>query len=882
MTPPRLPKLLLTFLLPERYRDQQIGDLDEGFRSRATPSGVARARAWYWRQVLKSVGPAISLRIRHARLPKPSESNAMDTLFQDLRFAVRAMIKRPSFAVVATATLALAIGVNTAIFSLVSVIVFADLPMQDKATVSVIRSTNPQQDIDRAGVSYADFLDIRDQVESLESVSALTGAQWVMSTDDGEPLRVTGNRITVNTLDTWRLSTVAGRGFLPGEDLLDAEPVAIMAHNVWVSRFGSDPGVVGSTFRLDGVEHTVVGIMTPKMEFADLGDAEFWVPTRLDRESEPRDQRVFYVSGRLRPGATHAQVQQQIAVVSSRLADEYPTSHGGWVLSAQPVQDSLVDDQADTILLLLSMTVAFVLLIACANVANMLLARATSRGRELAVRAALGARRVRLVRQLLTEAFLIALTASALGLALAKGLLEALVLISAGSEPVFLMAELDLRVLLFTLGVALATPLAFGLLPALSASSGDATAALKEGSARSGGRRGARTRGLLVGAQMSLAVMLMVVAGLMVRSVIKLQTRTLGFDPDGLLTAEIDLPDNKYTDDESIREFYRAMQDEVTGLPGVAGAELASARPAIGLGDRSILELEGRPASDGAARPVGFVMTVTPGYMDLLGIPLMKGRAFGAQDDEESFRVALVSREAAERFWPDNDAVGARFRIVREGAEEWIQVVGVVADLRSAREAEKGDPQIYVPFAQNPESAMIVLARTAGDPALLGPGLRQAVWSVDPEQPVDEMRTMDEAIYERQSGNYALIMLFSTFAVFALVMAAVGIYGVMSYSVSQRSAEISIRRALGAESDDVSRMILGQGAKILVLGIAAGMVGAFLLSRMVAGIVFGISATDPVTFIGVPAILGLVALVANYVPARRATKIDPMTALRME
>ncbi|MEE8146095.1 MAG: ABC transporter permease, partial [Longimicrobiales bacterium] len=459
MTPPRLPKLLLTFLLPERYRDQQIGDLDEGFRSRATPSGVARARAWYWRQVLKSVGPAISLRIRHARLPKPSESNAMDTLFQDLRFAVRAMIKRPSFAVVATATLALAIGVNTAIFSLVSVIVFADLPMQDKATVSVIRSTNPQQDIDRAGVSYADFLDIRDQVESLESVSALTGAQWVMSTDDGEPLRVTGNRITVNTLDTWRLSTVAGRGFLPGEDLLDAEPVAIMAHNVWVSRFGSDPGVVGSTFRLDGVEHTVVGIMTPKMEFADLGDAEFWVPTRLDRESEPRDQRVFYVSGRLRPGATHAQVQQQIAVVSSRLADEYPTSHGGWVLSAQPVQDSLVDDQADTILLLLSMTVAFVLLIACANVANMLLARATSRGRELAVRAALGARRVRLVRQLLTEAFLIALTASALGLALAKGLLEALVLISAGSEPVFLMAELDLRVLLFTLGVALATPL---------------------------------------------------------------------------------------------------------------------------------------------------------------------------------------------------------------------------------------------------------------------------------------------------------------------------------------------------------------------------------------------------------------------------------------
>ena len=808
----------------------------------------------------------------------------MDTLFQDLRFAVRSMIKKPSFAIVATTTLALAIGVNTAIFSLVSVIVFADLPMQDKSTVTIIRSSNVQQEINRNGVSYADFLDLRDQVGSLEQVSAMGGAQWVMSTDDGEPLRVTGNRITSNLLNTWQLSTVVGRGFLPGEDLPGAQPVAIMAHNFWVARFAGEPGIVGSTVRLDGEEYTVVGIMTPDMEFAELGEAEFWVPTRLDRESESRDERAFYVSGRLAAGATHAQVQQEVAAVSSRLVEEYAATHDGWVLGSQPVQESLVDDQTDTILLLLGLTVGFVLLIACANVANMLLSRATARGRELAVRAALGARRGRLVRQLLTEALLIALAASTLGLVLAKGLLESLIMISAGNEQVFLLAELDLRVLLFTLGVALLTPLAFGLLPALSVSSGDATASLKDGSARSGGRKGGRTRGVLVGAQVSLAIMLMIVAGIMVRTVISLQSRALGFDSADLLTAVIDLPENRYADDDAIRQFYRTVQEEMVALPGVRRAEFANARPAIGLGNRGFLEIEGRPEVDDENRPVGFVMTVTPGFFELLGIPLQNGRAFGPQDNEESFRVALVSREAATRFWPGEDVVGERFRVVRAEEEEWVQIIGIVGDVRSPRETEKGDPQIYVPFSQNPKSTMIALARTTGAAASAAPGLRQAVWAVDAQQPVDEVGSLNERLYQTQSGNYALIMLFGTFAFFALVMAAVGIYGVMSYSVSQRSAEISIRRALGAEANDVSQMVLAQGAKMLVFGIGAGLLGAFGLSKLIAGLVVGtgISATDPLTFIGVPLILGAVALIANYVPARRATKIDPMQALRTE
>jgi putative ABC transport system permease protein len=805
----------------------------------------------------------------------------MDQLWQDLKYGLRAMWRSPAFAVVSITTMALAIAVNTAIFSIVSVIVFADLPMENQDDIAVVRSLNPGQGITRGEVSYADFLDMRERATTFEAMAAMGDAQWVLSSDDREPLRVSGQRITANMLDVWGLTMPVGRGFLPGEDVPGAEPVVILAHGFWQRSFAGRTDVVGSTLKLDGEEHTVIGVMDPEMEFGELAEAEVWVPARMDRDSEARDQRSFFVTGRLAEGITHAQATEEMSAISHRLVEEHPFVHAGWNFRSMPVLETLVDDTADTIILFLSLTVAFVLMIACANVANMLLARATSRGREIAVRCALGARRIRVVRQLLTESLVIAVLAAVLGLALAKGLLEALILISAGRDFVFLMAELNTRVLLFTLGVTLTTPLLFGLLPALMASSEGLTQALKEGSARTGGR-GGRARALLVGGQISLAIMLMVVAGLIIRSEITRRNSDLGFEPAGLLTMEIDLPSNKYGDPEQVREFYAQLSDGILGLPGARGVELASAFPTVNLGRQRTFQVEGQPLSEGQEPPFGFIVTSSAGYLDLAGIPIVRGRGLAPRDTDETFDVAVVSQEAARRYWPDGEVVGERFRIGTDETSPWIQVVGVAQDIRSARGNEEPDPIIYVPFAQDSPRAMVVLAQVSGDPSALGSAMRDAVWSVDSEQPVDDLRTAEQTLSYYNGTNNALISLFMTFAGFALFMSAIGIYGVMSYSVSQRAGEISIRRALGAESGDVQRMVLFQGVRILAIGGAVGLVGAFLLTRLLTSLVYGISTTDPVTFIGVPMILGAVALLANYIPALQATRIDPMKALRME
>ena len=655
------------------------------------------------------------------------------------------MWRSPGFAAVSITTLALAISVNTAIFSVVSVIVFADLPMEDQGEIAVVRSLNPGRGVTRGSVSYADFLDMRDQAKSFGSMAAMGDGQWVMSGEDREPIRVTGHRISANMLDLWGLTMPVGRGFLTGEDEPGAEPVVILAHGFWQRSFAGRTDVMGSTLRLDGEEHTVVGVMDAEMEFGELADAEVWVPTHLDRDSEARDRRTFFVTGRLAQGITHVQAMEEMNAISSRLVEGHPFVHAGWNFRSIPITDTLVDDQADTIILFLSLTVAFVLMIACANVANMLLARATARGRELAVRAALGARRIRVVRQLLTESLVIAVLASTLGLLLAKGLLEALILISAGREPVFLMAEMNTRVLFFTLGVTLMTPVFFGLLPALMASSEGLTDALKEGSARTGGR-GGRTRALLVGGQISLAVMLMVVAGLIIRSETTRRSTALGFEPDGLLFMEIDLPHNRYENQEQVRQFYRQMSEVILGLRRAQGVELASAFPTITLGRQHPFEIDGQPLAEGQEPPFGYIVTASAGYLDLAQIPIVRGRGLTPQDSDEAFDVAVVSQEAARRYWPDGEVVGERFRVGTDETSPWIQIVGVAQDIRSARGNEEPDPIIYTPFAQDSPNAMVVLARIEGDPSAASSAMRNAVWSVDSEQPVDNLDTAKQAL----------------------------------------------------------------------------------------------------------------------------------------
>ena len=805
----------------------------------------------------------------------------MGPLWQDLRYGLRSLRRNKLFAAVATLTLALAIGVNTSIFSLVNVIVFADLPMNDSETMTLIRSVNPGLGVDQGSVSLADYFDLAERNTSFEELTALTEDQWVLTGAD-EPIRITGYRTTANLLGTWRLPPILGRDFAAGEDLEGAPRVALLTYPFWQTRYGGETDVLGRTIQLDGVTHTIIGVTDPKLGFANFRDADVWVPLELRRDGADRQSKAFFVTGRLRPGVSHSRATQETDAIGQALADEYPDANRGWALWSAPVMESLIDDEARTILLMLVLTVTFVVLIACANIANMLLARATARARELSVRSALGAGRMRLIRQLMTESFVISLLAATLGLAFAKGLNEALVRISNGTEVVFMMAELDGRVLGFTLLVSLLAPLAFGLFPALRASGDGSSSALRDARGADGGRGGKRARSVLVGAQVSLALTLMIVAGLLVRTVYNLQTRELGFDPQGLLMAELDLPENTYPDEESRRQFYTLLLEAAEAIPTVTHAELISAVPGVGFGSGRAMDIEGRPLPEGQARPPVLAITVSEQWQELLGVPLVGGRALGPEDVPESLPVVLLSRDVADQYWPNEDPLGRRIRIGNAETAEWMQVVGVVGDVRSTSDTERPAQNVYLPYQQDSRAAMDLVIRTAGDPSAVFTAVREAVWSVDANQPIDRIRTVRQAQYDSAASTYALLTLFVSFAVFALFMAAIGIYGVMSYAVSQRQGEIGLRMALGASVGSVRQMVLGQGLRILAGGVLVGLLAAFALSRLLGNLVFGVSTSDPLTFIGVPLVLAAVATLANYIPARRATRMSPVSALRAE
>jgi putative ABC transport system permease protein len=804
----------------------------------------------------------------------------MESLRQDLLYGFRSLRKNPMFASVATLTLALAIGVNTAIFSIVSVLVFADLPMQDSETVSVVRSVNPELGIDQGSVSVPDYLDLVERSRSFASVAALTEDQWVMTGLD-QPQRVTGYLLTSNLLRQWHQPPTLGRDFAEGEDQPGSPPVVMISHPFWQSQFAGDPGILGRPLRLDGTEYTIIGVTSDKMTFADFGNADVWAPLVITRDGAGRDRRTLFVTTRLADGISQEQATQEVSAIGAALAAEHPEFNTGWGLWSAPVMESLINDNGRRVMLLLMLTVSFVILIACANVANMLLARSTARARELSVRAALGAGRARILRQLLTESFVISISAALVGLLFAKGLLEMLLRISSGREQVFVMAEMNGRVLGFTLLVSLVAPLVFGLLPALRASEGDANAALRGGRSSDGGRKGKRTRSFLVGAQIALALTLMVVAGLMVRTVYNLNARELGFDPTELVAMQIDLPENTYPDAESRRQFYQRALVEVGNIPSVASVAMSNVIPAAGLGSRRGVEIEGRPVVEGRGRPPALVVTVSPNYFDVMELPLVAGRAFSSGDEAESMKVAIVTRELADQFWPQESPIGRR---IRTGTEEddWMQIVGVASGVRPVTDDDRSAPNIYVPYAQNSNASSYLISRTGTDVGRIAGSLRSAVWTVDGDQPIDQVISIVQAQYDFGASNYALLTLFVIFAGLALFMAAIGVYGVMSYSVSQRRAEIGLRLALGAEVSTVRAMVIGQGTRILLFGIGAGMVAAFALSRLLSTLVYGISATDPLTFVGVPIVLGLVALVANLIPAVRATRTDPVTALRAE
>ncbi len=875
--PPRWWRLLLEATVPARYRDEHVGDLAEGFSSRAGADPAA-ARRWYRRQVLRSFPGALRLRYQTRNDHSNERGGSMETIGQDLRYGLRGLWKSPGFAIVATMTLAIAIGVNASIFSLVSAVVFADLPMRDSETVALVRGTNAELGIDQGSVSPADYMDLVERSESFESLSALTETEWVLTGEDA-PIRVSGLQTTAGLMETWRLPPILGRGFVEGEDRYGAPHVAMLTHGFWQSRHSGRPDVLGETIRLDGVEHTIVGVASPTLEFASFARAQVITPLILNRSEPNRSARYLFVAGRLDPGISQEMATREVRSIGESLAREYPVENTGWGLWSAPVMESLINEDGSTILLLLQLAVGMVILIACANVANMLLARATVRAREIAVRSALGAGRSRLVRQLLTESLVISLAAATLGLGLAMVLNEALIWISAGTEDAFLMAEFDARVLGFTLLVSLVAPLLFGLVPALRASAAGPRAALRDGRSGDGGRVGKRARGALVTTQVSLALTLMILASLLTRTVMNLQNRPLGFDPQGLVTLSVRLPEAVYDEGEERRVFFAQAREAIAGAVG-SQVEMTSVIPAAGVGSRRSFVVEGREVIEGRAPPSGLVVRVSDGYFDLIGLPVVAGRGFTDADGPESFPVAAVSRSIADRYWPEDDPVGRRLRI--SGEEDWIQVVGVVADVRSVSDSEEGAPNIYRPHSQASAEDMYLVTRTPAGPGVMAGPLRQAIWSVDAGQPVGEVQTMERAQFESEASRYALLTLFVTFAVFALLMAAIGIYGVMAYSVVQRRAEIGLRMALGAEGGTVRWMVVAQGARMLAWGIVIGLLAALALSRLLGNLVFGISAVDPLTFVGVPLILCCVGLMANILPTLRATRMDPATTLRVE
>lgn len=798
---------------------------------------------------------------------------------RDFRDSFRTLIQSKSFTVIAVSTLALGIGVNTTIFSVVNALLFSELPVTDTDRFVFVWATNERAGENRTALSLPEVAELREAASSFEGISVGHDESFIL-TGERETSRVTGFRVSDNLFPLWGVGTVLGRGFEKGEDRPGAAPVAVLSDGFWKRHFGEDPEIVGSSIRLDGEAYTIVGVLSPKMEFGDLAAIDVWVPLRADLAAARRDDRRAFTQARLKPGVSLAEASEECKTIAARLEREHPESEG-WSFRLSPVSEEILSSDDNAMMWALIVSVAFVLWIACVNVANMLMARATARTREVAVRLALGSGRFRLVRQLLTEGFLLSVAACGLGLVLSRVLLR-LFFVTSDQNWVYGKAVVDSRVLLFTLGISFLTPFLFALLPSLRASRPNLIESLKEGGRAGAGRSILRSRGILMAGQVAMALMLMLVTGLLIRSEIELKTANLGFEPQGVLSLGIDLPRAKYSTDDDVRSFYRELVERSLSTPGVADAAVVDPVPLSERGGRRNLRVQGISTEENRESPSAYFFTVSPGYLSTMAIPLPRGRDFGRGDREGAPPVALINREAAERLFEGEDPLGRLIQPAGASPTEWFEIVGVTGNVAHLDRKVPVVPQVYLSFEQSPAAAMSLVVRTAGKPESLVEPVRAAVKALDPELPVDEILTMEERRHREFANVDAIVLMFFVFAAFALVMASMGIYGVMSYAVSQREREIGIRMALGARRVDVVQMIVSEGGKRVVLGAVLGLSGALVLGRMLSGVLFGVSPFDPLTFVAVTLVLVVVALVANYVPARRATRIDPIRTLRAE
>jgi len=814
----------------------------------------------------------------------------MENLWQDIRYGIRMLLKAPSVSIVATMALALGIGANTAIFSVVNAVLLRPLPFPDSDKLMMVWDTVPSRGQKRGSASYPNFADWRSQNQVFENLASFHNADFIM-TGRGESARLQGAVVSADLFTMLRATPVLGRAFLPAEDNPSENGrVVILSQELFQKRFNSDAGVLNHSMILDGRNYTIIGVMPQAFQFPIQNEpVELWTTVAIDLEGKDpvTDQRgAHYMSviGRLKNDVTKEQAQAEMTAIAARLEQQYPDKNLHRSVGIEPALEALVGDIRPALLILLG-AVACVLLIACANVANLLLARAMTRHKEMAIRSALGASRLRVIRQLLTESVLLSLTGGALGLLLAVWWSDLLVSLGKQDIPRALQVGMDWRVLVFTLLVSVTTGVLFGLVPALQTSRTDLTESLKEGGRGSGeGARRNRVRGLLVVSELAIAVVLLVGAGLLIQSLWRLRQVSPGFKSQNVLAFNLALPDLKYTTEKQA-QFFQDLKAHMESLPGVQSAAVVEPLPLGGDHFSLSFETEGRPIRKGDQPSADFFL-VGPGYFRTMGIAQIKGRDFTDRDQHKSPQVIIVSETFARQFFPGEDPLGKRIKpgisTFENDKPQMREIVGVVADVKNLSLGAEPKPAFYEPHAQVPFSQMTVVLQTKSDPHSLITAVTNEVNSMDRELPVFGTKTMDEYLSASVAAPRFNTTLLAIFAAVALVLTIVGLYGVMSYSVAQRTNEIGIRMALGAQTSDVLSLIVRQGFKLVLLGLAIGLFGAFWLMRVIASLLFGVTAKDPLTFAAVAGLLAAVALLACYLPARRAARVDPMVALRYE
>jgi putative ABC transport system permease protein len=807
----------------------------------------------------------------------------MHKLLQDLRYAVRTLLKKPGFTLIAITTLALGIGASTAIFTVVDAALLRGLPYKSPEQLYHLWESTPQKEYAQREFSYPDYQDYQNN-QVLEGIGAYTGGGVIM-TGRGEPERVPAPAASANFFSVLGVEAMLGRTFQPGDDKPGAPRVTVLSYGMWQRRFGGDKGIIGQSLTLNGDSYTIVGVLPASFQFA-FRPADLWRPYQpTEAQLTRRFMHGTNLIGRLKPGVDSQQAQTELSVIASRIEHDFKESHAGTSLRLVPLQEQVIG-QVKPILLVLLAAVGFVLLIACANVASLFLTRSLSRQKEVGIRAALGASRWRVVRQLLTESVLLSLAGGAAGLLIAYWSVAALVAALPENQlnalPFLKSLHIDPKILAFSFGLSLLTGITFGLAPALRSSRLDLNEVLKEGGRNTSGGSGHRLRSVLVMSEIALAVVLLVGAGLMMKSLLRLLQANVGFNPQNVLTMTVVLPAGKYNEANRQVGFHDQLRERVRALPGVNGAGTVDNLPLQG-GNTTRFNVEGDPIPPpGQAIEANF-RVVSESYFQTLGVPLIAGRMFDERDNADATGVVIIGKSLADRVFAGRDPIGRRL-VYTSGQTPPVQVVGVVGDVKIGGLDETIKPVLYYSYRQIPGIATNLVVRTDGDPTALAAAVRSETRTLEPDVAIFNVRAMEELISSSPAAFMRRFpaLLISIFAGVALLLASIGIYGVVSFSVSQQTHYIGVRMALGAQASDILKMVMKQGLTLAVLGVAVGVVAALGLMRLLRSLLFEVQTTDAATFALVVSTLFGVALLACYLPARRATKVDPLAALRYE